>query len=188
MHSFPLRRFARPSFAALAVAAALGGCSTMNITEDRLVGLITPYRVEIVQGNVVTKEMVAMVKPGQTRGQVRDVLGSPLLTDAFHTDRWDYVFTIRRQGTPYQQRRVTVLFKNDVLDSVEADELPSEKEFVESIDNYRASRTQPKLALTSEEVRALPVPAKPTPTAQEAALAAAPQGAVRNYPPLEAAP
>lgn len=190
MHFFFERRRARPSFAALALAAAaaLAGCSTMNITEDRLVGLITPYRVEIVQGNVVTREMVALVKPGQTRGQVRDVLGSPLLADAFHADRWDYVFTIRRQGTPYQQRRVTVLFKNDVLDSVEADELPSEQEFVASIDNYRSSRSLPKLALSSEEVRALPAPAKPTPTAQEAALAAAPQGAARNYPPLEAAP
>lgn len=190
MHPSFARRFTRPSFAACAVAAAaaLSGCSTMNITEDRLVGLITPYRVEVVQGNVVTKEMVAMVKPGQTRGQVRDVLGSPLLADAFHVDRWDYVFTIRRQGTPYQQRRVTLLFKNDVLDSIEADDLPSEQEFVASIDNDRSTRALPKLALSSEEVRALPVPAKPTPTPQEAALAAAPQGAVRSYPPLEAAP
>lgn len=160
----------------------------MNLTEDRLVGLITPYRVEVVQGNVVTKEMVAVLKPGQTRAQVRDQLGSPLLADAFHTDRWDYVFTIRRQGTAYQQRRVTVLFKNDVLDSVEADELPSEKEFVASIDNYRSRGSMPKLALSADEVRALPVPAKPTPTAQEAAAAAAPLGAARNYPPLEAAP
>lgn len=181
-------RLARPSFAALALAAAFGGCSTMNLTEDRLIGLVTPYRVEIVQGNVVTKEMMSLVKPGQTRNQVRDLLGSPLLADAFHTDRWDYVFTIRRQGTPYQQRRVTVMFKNDVLDSVEADELPSERDFVASIDNYRSSSSMPKLALTADEVRALPVPAKPARTAQEAALAAAPQGPARDYPPLEATP
>jgi outer membrane protein assembly factor BamE len=51
-----------------------------------------------VQGNVVTSEQVARVKPGMTRAQVRDILGTPLLTDPFHADRWDYLFTIRRQG------------------------------------------------------------------------------------------
>ena len=102
--------------AAITAGLALGGCSSFSnepATVKGFLAWIAPYKPDIVQGNVVTKEMAAMVKPGQTRGQVRDVLGSPLLSDAFHVDRWDYVFTIRRQGTPYQQRRVTVLFKND---------------------------------------------------------------------------
>ena len=80
-----------------------------------------------MQGNVVTKEQVARVKPGMTREQVRDVLGSPLLTSAFHADRWDYVFTMRRQGTEPQRRSVVACFKGDELERLEAPELPSEK-------------------------------------------------------------
>jgi outer membrane protein assembly factor BamE len=81
---------------ALAVAG-LAGCGSLQ-SSDNFLGVVTPYRVEVVQGNVITSEQSAMVKPGLTRAQVRDVLGSPLLTDIFHADRWDYVFTIRRQG------------------------------------------------------------------------------------------
>ena len=58
-----------------------------------------PYRIDVAQGNVVTKEQLARVSPGMSRLQVRDILGSPLLTDPFHADRWDYVFTIKRPGT-----------------------------------------------------------------------------------------
>ena len=78
-----------------------------------------------MQGNALTKEQVALVKPGMTRAQVRDVLGSPLLTDIFHTDRWDYVFTIRRQGAEPQRRSVVVRFDGEVLKSVDTSgELP----------------------------------------------------------------
>lgn len=161
----------------------LGACSSLQ-SSDSFLGVITPYRMEIVQGNVVTQEMAAAVKPGMSRARVRDVLGSPLLTDIFHTDRWDYVFTIRRQGTPYQQRRVTVLFEGDSMKSFEADELPSESDFVASIDTRRSSGKPPKLQLTEDELRALPAPTRP---AVAAAATAAPQGPARSYPPLEAA-
>ena len=83
---------------------------------DSFLGVLTPYRMDIVQGNVVTKEQVAQVKPGMTRNQVRDILGSPMLTDLFHADRWDYVFTIRRQGTAPQRRDVVAFFKGDKLE------------------------------------------------------------------------
>jgi outer membrane protein assembly factor BamE len=82
------------SFAALAV---LAGCASSG--GERVLGLITPYRAEVVQGNVITAEMARAVRPGMSRNQVREILGSPLLTDPFHADRWDYLFTIRRQGT-----------------------------------------------------------------------------------------
>ena len=122
--------------------AALAGCQSLQ-NSDSFLGVITPYRVEVVQGNVITSEQVALVKPGLTRAQVRDVLGSPLLTDPFHADRWDYVFTIRRQGAEPQLRSVVVLFKNDVLASIEgAEDLPSEREFVASIDTARARATR----------------------------------------------
>ena len=100
----------RPAGAALlALAAALAGCQSLQSSENFL-GVVTPYRVEVVQGNVITSEQIALAKPGMTRAQVRDVLGSPLLADPFHVDRWDYVFTIRRQGAAPQLRRVVARF------------------------------------------------------------------------------
>lgn len=171
-------RLAPTTTLGLLTATLLAGCGSLQ-SSDNFLGFITPYRVEVVQGNVLTKEQVALVKPGLTRAQVRDVLGSPLLTDSFHADRWDYVFTIRRQGTEPQQRKVVVLFDGDTLKSISAQDLPSERDFVASIDTVKSSRKAPTLALTPEEMKALPLPPKPEPAAS------APEGAQRSYPPLE---
>jgi outer membrane protein assembly factor BamE len=114
----------RTALAAAGMAAGLSGCSSLQ-SSDNVLGVITPYRIEVVQGNVLTREQVGQVKPGMPRTQVRDLLGSPLLTDIFHADRWDYVFTIRRQGTEPQRRSVVLFFDGDRLKSIEAGELPS---------------------------------------------------------------
>jgi outer membrane protein assembly factor BamE len=171
-------RFPLFATAGLVAATLLGGCSSLQ-SSDNFLGFITPYRVEVVQGNVLTREQVAVVKPGMTRAQVRDVLGSPLLTDTFHVDRWDYVFTIRRQGAEPQQRKVVALFEGEKLKSISAQDLPSESEFVASIDTFGKPRKTPTLAMTPEEIKALPIPPKP------AAEPAAPEGPQRPYPPLE---
>lgn len=178
-----------PSFfrsLALAGTAALAGCQflpaklTPDWNADHLFGVITPYKIEIVQGNVITSEQVAAVKPGMTRAQVRDVLGSPLIADPFHANRWDYVFTIRRPGTEPQLRRVVVFFEADAFQRMDTGgELPSEREFVASIDSFKTSRNAPPLALTPEQLKALPAPPKPETAAAE------PVGPVRSYPPLE---
>ena len=60
------------------------------------------YKIDIVQGNFVSREQAAALKPGMSRAQVRDILGTPLLTSVFHADRWDYVFTFKRQGVEPQ--------------------------------------------------------------------------------------
>jgi outer membrane protein assembly factor BamE len=164
----------------LTAAALLAGCSAMQPTTDRWMGLITPYRIDIMQGNVVTQELAAMVKPGMSREQVRDILGSPLLTSAFHADRWDYVFTLRRQGVEPQRRSIVAHFKDNKLERLDAPDLPSETEFVTSVRPKRSGGTEPALALTDEQKRALPPPVK-----TEAPAAVAPQGAARPYPPLE---
>lgn len=167
--------------AAAAALAALAGCQSLQ-SSDNFLGVVTPYRIEIVQGNVVTKEQAEAVKPGMSRAQVRDILGSPLLTDLFHADRWDYVFTIRRQGAEPQRRSVVARFEGEVLKSLDTGgELPAEREFVASIDTFKTSRNAPPLALTEEQVKALPPPAKP-PAPEAAASAVAP---TRTYPPLE---
>jgi len=173
-------RGALSGVAALAALTGLAGCSSLQTSENFL-GVVTPYRVEVVQGNVVTKEQVARVRPGMTRAQVRDVLGSPLLTDLFHANRWDYVFTIRRQGTEPQARHLVVRFEGDQMTTIEGgDGLPGEREFVASIDTFRSSRSAPTLALSEEQLKALPVPQKPAPDAP-----AEPIGATRSFPPLE---
>jgi len=165
--------------AVLLAALVLAGCSSLKNPEQSFLGLLTPYRVEVVQGNVVTKEQMARVQPGMTRDQVRAVLGSPLLADPFHADRWDYIFTIRRQGAEPQRRSVVLTFNADLLANVEAPELPSEREFVAAIDPARRSGTPPQLELTEEQRKALPVPPKPEPPP---APSSAP---TRVYPPLE---
>jgi outer membrane protein assembly factor BamE len=173
----------RAAVAALLIASAgLGGCQSMLQSSDSFFGVITPYKVEIVQGNVITKEQAALVKPGMTRSQVRDVLGSPLLTDVFHASRWDYVFTIRRQGAEPQNRKVVARFEGDALQSLDTGgELPAEHDFVASIDTFKTSRNAPPLVLTDEQLKALPTPAPVTPTQVE------PTGPARAYPPLEPA-
>jgi outer membrane protein assembly factor BamE len=175
----PSRAFAH-AVAAGAAIATLSGCTSLQ-SEGNLLGLITPYRIDIVQGNVVTKEQLALVRPGMSRTQVRDVLGSPLVTDVFHVDRWDYVFTIRRPGTQPQLRSVVAFFVGDRLLRVDAPELPSEREFVASISRTSASGKSPQLELTPEQRAALPVPPKPAAPTPEPEAA----GAVRDYPPLE---
>ena len=169
---------------AFSFSLGLAGCESLQ-SSDNLLGVITPYRVEVVQGNVVTREQVAIVKPGQTRAQVRDVLGSPLLADPFHANRWDYVFTIRRQGAEPQSRHIVVLFDGDRLASIDTGgELPAEREFVASIDTFKTSRNAPPLALTDAQITALPVPPMPVAVSASGAESDAP---LRSYPPLEPA-
>lgn len=167
----------------LSLSAALlaGGCSSVSsVMSDGITSVITPYRVEVVQGNVVTREQADKLKPGASRQEVRAALGSPLLVDAFHADRWDYSFLIRRPGTEPQQRSVVVYFEGDRMSRIEAPELPSEQEFVASISRPRTGAV-PELALSDAQRAALPVPA----AAAAAVAAAEPQGATRRYPPLE---
>lgn len=89
--------------------------------------IITPYRMDIQQGNVVTQEMVAKLQPGMTRSQVRFALGTPLVVDPFRQDRWDYVYLYMKRGTVTEQRRIVVVFKEDKLARIEGDVVPAGK-------------------------------------------------------------
>ncbi len=171
-------------------AALFQGCAAPLLTDA--ISSVTPYKVEIVQGNVVTREQLAQLKPGMTRDQVRDILGAPMLVDMFHADRWDYPFTLRRKGVEAQRRSVVIGFSGNVVKTIEAPELPSEQEFVAGISNVKP-RTVPKLELTDEERAALSAAKRDTPAqtaAQPAPQTTTSQGArgvKRDYPPLEPA-
>lgn len=88
----------------------------------QLTGCITTYRMDIAQGNIVTQEQMDQLKLGMTRSQVRFVLGTPLVTDSFHPDRWDYYYSLHK-GTEAkaETRRLTVIFKGDSLASIDGD-------------------------------------------------------------------
>ncbi len=94
----------------------LGGCGKVPLPPG-----IAPYKIDIQQGNYVTQEMLAKLKPGMTRSQVRFALGTPLLVDPFRTDRWDYVYTLQKSGELTEQRVVTVIFRGDALERIEGD-------------------------------------------------------------------
>jgi outer membrane protein assembly factor BamE len=159
---------------------ALAACSTFNNATGRIGGLVSPYKVEVVQGNFVSKEQKDALQVGMPRNQVRDILGSPLVASAFHSDRWEYVFTIRRQGQEPQQRKLAVFFKGDELAKVESDELISEQEFVTSLS---AGRSLGKVPQLESKVESLAQPVKPPATTSPVPSGNAPT----VYPPLEPA-
>lgn len=100
-------------FLPLSIALWLAACSGY-------LGL-TPYRMDVQQGNVVTQEMVSRLKPGMTREQVRFILGTPLVADPFHADRWDYVYRLEKRGELVEERKLTVIFEEERLKRVEGD-------------------------------------------------------------------
>jgi outer membrane protein assembly factor BamE len=76
--------------------------------------LITEYRIDVQQGNVLNQEMVSQLKPGQTREQVRFILGTPMLTDVFHAQRWDYVYRFQNGRTnAVEARKFSVYFNSE---------------------------------------------------------------------------
>lgn len=123
----------------------LGGCarkerSQFDERESVLARLPFVYKMPVQQGNILTEEMVDRLEPGMTRGQVRYLLGTPLLTDMFHTDRWDYIYTHRRGHREMERKHLTVWFEEDQL---------------VKIDGYL--RPNPARALAAEENREIVV-------------------------------
>ncbi len=178
----PVRFSARLSLC-LAVCAGLAGCSGFNGASSRIASVITPYQIDVVQGNFVSSEQVAQLRTGMSRQAVRDLLGTSLLQSVFHSDRWDYVFTFKRKGEEPQLRKVTVYFKGDGLDRFEADNnLPTEAEFLASLESGRKNAKTPVLEASEESLKQFPVAARTVPETPKE-LPPLPS----SYPPLEPA-
>lgn len=158
----------------VALAFVVSACGSVPVDTDALAKVITPYKIDIVQGNVVTREQAALLRPGMPRAIVQDVLGTPLLTSVFHADRWDYVFTFQRRGIEPQNRKLTVYFTNDVIERIESDDLPSETEFVSTLRSNVPKGPAPALSASEEELQKI-APSKKSaePTKQKPAPAAA---------------
>ena len=196
-------QFAPVSFSATArlvgaclLVALLAACSTgkdqagsFNTGSLNPVKWFTPYRVDVIQGNFVSSEQVEQLRPGLTREQVKSVMGTPLLASLFHSDRWDYVFTLQRQGAPNQSYKYTVYFTGDQLVRFEGDAMPSEADFIDKLDTSRRKFGKvPALTATDEQLKAAD---KSAANRASAAAAATPadsppaDAAVVAYPPLE---
>jgi len=107
--------------AILLLALLCAACSTNTAS----LPTIRPYHMDIQQGNVVTNKMMLQLKPGMTKSQVRFVMGTPLISDSFHADRWDYFYSMKKDGHLIEQRRVILDFESDKLKRVRGDVIPA---------------------------------------------------------------
>ena len=160
----------RASGGVLAVLATmlLPACKSVDIPK---VPGVTPYRMVIQQGNFISQEMVSQLKPGMTREQVRFILGTPLVTDIFHADRWDYVFYREMPNGKREQRNLSVVFENSKLARVLGDLMPTEGAM-------QSGGFEPQL---KPEAKAKPE-AKPAPTAETKPLAESKPGEEKKEP------
>ncbi|SFA93524.1 Beta-barrel assembly machine subunit BamE [Collimonas sp. OK607] len=144
-----------------AAAAAADTSGVQTVKHRRFLGIFSPYRIDIQQGNFVSKEMLAQVKEGMTREQVRFALGTPLVTDLFHEDRWDYVFRLQKGNGEVTTSRVSVFFNGNLLARVDGGNLPTENDYLDRISGGAA---EAKKSLKNLEMAptapAAPVPGK----------------------------
>ena len=145
--------------------ATVPGATGVQVTKQRrFLGIFSPYRISIQQGNFVSREMVAQLREGMTPDQVRFVLGTPLLTDIFHADRWDYPFRLMEGNGEVTSSRVTVFFKDNRLARVEGGDLPTEKDFLALIADEPADsspRPRPASRPTAQQSSSEPAPTDP---------------------------
>lgn len=107
-------------FCLLAVAVVgLSACSTAKLAQ------IPSYKLEIVQGNELDQTILNTLQPGMSREQVQMRLGTPLLRDPFHANRWDYIFVVSRANHIKEEKKLTLYFDNEgKLVHAEGDALP----------------------------------------------------------------
>lgn len=105
----------RTKLLTLLASLLLAGCGSLSIA---------PHKIEIQQGNLITQETAQKLSPGMSRAQVRSILGSPLIADTFHDNRWDYVYRLEQKGKLVEQRKLTVFFEGDRMVRVESGLLP----------------------------------------------------------------
>lgn len=146
------RPFLRPAALALAASVLLSGCAvrdlfakrddalepapagvTQKVENTKMFGILPIYRPNIQQGNFVSREMVKQLQVGMTPDQVRFVLGTPLIVDIFHGERWDYPFLMKRGDGTMTTSHVVVRFKDGRVASFDGGQVPDEKQYLKLI-------------------------------------------------------
>lgn len=141
------------------VSVLLASCSNASMP------LLSPYKMDIRQGNYITAEIREKLKIGMSKSQVKYVLGTPMISDPFHADRWDYVYSLEQRGKVVEKQHYKLIFSGDNLIS---------------IDDGKTLEAQPVIAVA-------PVEATPAP-APIAAVVSAPIEATPVVAPIEVAP
>jgi len=152
----------------------LAGCASESTVRNYVPKIVTPYRMDIQQGNFVTQDMVDKLQAGQSRDQVRFILGTPLLVDVFHPDRWDYIFRFSKGWSEPEKHHLTLFFdKSEKLARWESDVPPpkSEAQIAEEKRGFfgnlfnRGGGTSPAVPVTTGPAPGAPVaaPAPPAP-------------------------
>lgn len=108
----------------LCSALALGASGCAILPDNYVPSFVKPYKFDIQQGNFITQQDVARLQVGMTKEQVRFILGTPLLNDAFHSNRWDYVYRLAKANGQTTQSRYTVVFENDKVSRHGGENLP----------------------------------------------------------------
>lgn len=102
------------------ILLVLAGCSKYD-SDYKLPGV---YRIDVQQGNVIEQDMLSKLKPGMDKTQVRYIMGTPAVEDPFHSDRWDYIYTMAKSGGRRKQRHIILYFKDEKLAYVEGSVIP----------------------------------------------------------------
>ena len=141
---------------------------------------ISPYRMEIQQGNFVSQEMVSQLKLGMSKDQVRFVLGTPLITDSFHADRWDYIFRRQKSGSKQlEHHRLAVFFEDSKLVRMDSDVIPADVDAA----GVRLPEVKPEAPAAKPVAPVAKPETKPAPTAAPVAKPAAPAATEAAKPP-----
>jgi len=120
-------KLARTSLLVVVAALAVAGCSTVTGTFDTWMPYISQfgvYKLDVNQGNFLSQDMVDKLKEGQSKQQVRLVLGTPLITSVFRDNRWDYQYEYWKNGRLQTRRQFSVYFQDEKLARWEGDEMP----------------------------------------------------------------
>lgn len=104
-------------------AVLLASCSRLSTPG---LGILRPYKIDIQQGNLITPEMREKIQLGMSSAMVRSILGTPLVSDSFHANRWDYVYSLEKDGTPVGKQRLTLYFKDEHLVRIDDSHMPAE--------------------------------------------------------------
>jgi len=180
----------------LLLAGGVSACGSIN---RHLPGFLRPYRPDVQQGNVITQEMVDQLRPGISRDQVRFMLGTPLLADTFHRDRWDYLYYLDPRVGPKQRRSLVIFFVDNRLDHFRSDPMPPETQADNlilgrkikrpaAVAKAQAPAVDVKPAEQAVELKApeaAPKPPGPVGTSTDPAADAKPQAADPHPPPAQ---
>jgi outer membrane protein assembly factor BamE len=155
--------------AACTLLPLLAGCESMYGVDASVKGglasavnwaptFLGPYRPDVHQGNIITKEMVEQLRVGMTREQVRFMLGTPLMSTEFRKDRVDYIYYLNPLKGPVQNRKLTLYFADNRLERFVSDPMPADAEADALIIGAKTKRSQ-----RAAQQPAIPMPDVSTP-------------------------